>query len=122
MEAECQIEGENDFYPRPLRGGRHYSFNITAAEWVFLSTPSARRATDAVVPYRAFVHISIHALCEEGDLTTTPVHCRSLNFYPRPLRGGRLSASEKVKDKLQFLSTPSARRATTCRRNTRPRP
>ena len=68
MEAECQIEGENDFYPRPLRGGRHYSFNITAAEWVFLSTPSARRATDAVVPYRAFVHISIHALCEEGDL------------------------------------------------------
>ena len=116
MEAECQIEGENDFYPRPLRGGRHYSFNITAAEWVFLSTPSARRATDAVVPYRAFVHISIHALCEEGDFTTmcisgnpalisihalceegdeitTRLQGIMVYFYPRPLRGGRRTSS-----------------------------
>ena len=55
------------FYPRPPRGGRQIP-------------SSAPKATD---------WISIHALREEGDLTTTPEHSRSLNFYPRPPRGGR---------------------------------
>ena len=101
------------FYPRPLRGGRHYSFNITAAEWVFLSTPSARRATDAVVPYRAFVHISIHALCEEGDNPSRSCNLPTTNFYPRPLRGGRRQESPaQCRRSDPFLSTPSARRAT----------
>ncbi len=80
-----------NFYPRPLRGGRHH--------------PGAARGLPAV--------ISIHALCEEGDdychdmqsITTkflsTPsarratcssfmVFLTSCYFYPRPLRGGRL--------------------------------
>ena len=34
---------------------------------VFLSTPSARRATPALLRYVAFAGISIHALREEGD-------------------------------------------------------
>ena len=34
--------------------------------------------------------ISIHALREEGDFTTTPVCRPSWYFYPRPPRGGRL--------------------------------
>ena len=34
-----------DFYPRPLRGGRQVSKNLTAEVYTFLSTPSARRAT-----------------------------------------------------------------------------
>ena len=33
----------------------------------FLSTPSARRATDGVWDLNGNVWISIHALCEEGD-------------------------------------------------------
>ena len=33
----------------------------------FLSTPSARRATPALLRYVAFAGISIHALREEGD-------------------------------------------------------
>ena len=33
----------------------------------FLSTPSARRATYAGEKWVALEHISIHALCEEGD-------------------------------------------------------
>ena len=33
--------------------------------------------------------ISIHALCEEGDLWGTKRQATGDNFYPRPLRGGR---------------------------------
>ena len=56
----------------------------------FLSTPSARRATDFYYPVFANLGISIHALREEGDQNSTK----------RP-------ACSKT-----FLSTPSARRAT----------
>ena len=55
----------------------------------FLSTPSARRATDgAITGFDDFV-ISIHALREEGDATTAPLASPTANFYPRPPRGGR---------------------------------
>ena len=57
-----------DFYPRPLRGGRPFAEAILSES----------------------IRISIHALCEEGDL----------NFCPECGR------------QLKFLSTPSARRAT----------
>ena len=56
----------------------------------FLSTPSARRATDALPTLSTAWMISIHALREEGDLV-----CLSCPLYA-----------------LLFLSTPSARRAT----------
>ena len=57
----------------------------------FLSTPSARRATAAIMEYnKKLAAISIHALREEGDV---------------------LDAAEKS-GQTQFLSTPSARRAT----------
>ena len=40
-----------------------------AADWrIFLSTPSARRATNEAVLMDAVFIISIHALREEGDL------------------------------------------------------
>ena len=57
---------------------------------IFLSTPSARRATDFYYPVFANLGISIHALREEGDATT--------GWY--------------VWQSSTFLSTPSARRAT----------
>ena len=57
---------------------------------IFLSTPSARRAT---VPPRASFSSSFY-------------------FYPRPPRGGRLGYQEAWADYRIFLSTPSARRAT----------
>ena len=37
---------------------------------------------------------------------------RILHFYPRPLRGGRLAHRVRVTLSMEFLSTPSARRAT----------
>ena len=57
---------------------------------LFLSTPSARRATDQAIGAAKFLQISIHALREEGD---------SIHF--------KVSVSRSL-----FLSTPSARRAT----------
>ena len=56
---------------------------------IFLSTPSARRATDLVEAGRISQEISIHALCEEGDPCRTRCSRSSSYFYPRPLRGGR---------------------------------
>ena len=125
------------FYPRPPRGGRPFINNKLGCDVKFLSTPSARRATNPRMrlcrsagnfyprPPRGgrracmgrgffFVDISIHALREEGD--TRPcalVTDALLHFYPRPPRGGRLQAGVAglgVVD--EFLSTPSARRAT----------
>ena len=80
---------------------------------IFLSTPSARRATAGAKPQRSVNYISIHALREEGDMPSrsislndyiflsTPSARRATgadalvtalhnNFYPRPPRGGRL--------------------------------
>ena len=102
------------FYPRPPRGGRHFRRYRYGDPIGFLSTPSARRAT--IAPF------------------TIPV--LQIYFYPRPPRGGRLSHPSRflfyrfisihalreegdlivrlsVESSIIFLSTPSARRATT---------
>ena len=57
--------------------------------------------------------ISIHALREEGDLyTVLDILRHKLDFYPRPPRGGRQNRRQRYNLYGQFLSTPSARRAT----------
>ena len=81
------------FYPRPPRGGRHilryghrglHEFLSTPSARratedaeayrtrlsIFLSTPSARRATEGAVQHDRVILISIHALREEGDAAT----------------------------------------------------
>ena len=100
----------------------------------FLSTPSARRATSEFVLVFRWCTISIHALREEGDLNVRsclasafyfyprpPRGGRPANpcfswlrcyFYPRPPRGGRLDLVSAASQIFRFLSTPSARRAT----------
>ena len=55
------------FYPRPPRGGRPPAAWERAASSLFLSTPSARRATLIVEATKGKKTISIHALREEGD-------------------------------------------------------
>ena len=55
----------------------------------FLSTPSARRATAPVVTVSGVAVISIHALREEGDMPHAKESSVRLDFYPRPPRGGR---------------------------------
>ena len=78
------------FYPRPPRGGRRLSWLTGEPIKEFLSTPSARRATQGLYCQGHDRTISIHALREEGD--DAPRHYPSTTY--------------------QFLSTPSARRAT----------
>ena len=63
---DCQ-----NFYPRPLRGGRRHAVRCIKSEQKFLSTPSARRATEVVAAVAEEPVISIHALCEEGDVLNT---------------------------------------------------
>ena len=55
------------FYPRPPRGGRRILSEKTTETEKFLSTPSARRATDQQAGHGRRQMISIHALREEGD-------------------------------------------------------
>ena len=79
----------------------------------FLSTPSARRATSLMsAMIFTSIRISIHALREEGDASTTIGTTKFWNFYPRPPRGGRPAATTTPPWTRRFLSTPSARRAT----------
>ena len=56
---------------------------------LFLSTPSARRATGLGSLCCCGLPISIHALREEGDHKTIQYQPDRKNFYPRPPRGGR---------------------------------
>ena len=104
-------KGVSDFYPRPPRGGRPAQPPASLWSVVFLSTPSARRATRSG-PCKAHhgdisIHalreegddiskmkldelkISIHALREEGDGMAAFCTVRLPDFYPRPPRGGR---------------------------------
>ena len=127
-----------DFYPRPPRGGRRSRWRRSWWHQQFLSTPSARRATERPCASSRSCHISIHALREEGD---TECICRIHQmhqyfyprpprggrrgrcrframpypyFYPRPPRGGRPGRCKHSERSTGFLSTPSARRATRC--------
>ena len=108
------IAPRKNFYPRPPRGGRQ-------------KAPAQSGKSN---------RISIHALREEGDKAPARSPPQSANFYPRPPRGGRRSSAlifsspsmyisihalrEEGDGQVypahprcpQFLSTPSARRAT----------
>ena len=81
------------FYPRPPRGGRRGRYQVRQRHFEFLSTPSARRATDAMMNRMVSNFISIHALREEGDAISITGTCLADDFYPRPPRGGRRTAA-----------------------------
>ena len=60
---------------------------------LFLSTPSARRATPTDGREGVYRKISIHALREEGDFAAALMPATTKDFYPRPPRGGRPTAN-----------------------------
>ena len=88
MDSICRL-GQPDFYPRPPRGGRRRSISVRASSVVFLSTPSARRATVAVCRQLLIERF----LSTPSARRATADGARSIrsqqNFYPRPPRGGR---------------------------------
>ena len=59
------------FYPRPPRGGRPCRDQYDELQRLFLSTPSARRATVGWMKLPIRSQISIHALREEGDRSSS---------------------------------------------------
>ena len=80
---------------------------------LFLSTPSARRATDGHCAAIMMQLISIHALCEEGDGSATAEYQRQVDISIHALcEEGDLNFAHITNDDDLFLSTPSARRAT----------
>ncbi len=79
----------SNFYPRPPRGGRQDTEGRKQQMNIFLSTPSARRATRDACLHDRLHEISIHALREEGDRAGAQRRRPYSNFYPRPPRGGR---------------------------------
>ena len=95
-----------DFYPRPPRGGRPKAVVAAAGLLVFLSTPSARRATDYSDAGHADDSISIHALREEGDPPSASAPLPRFYFYPRPPRGGRRSGPSSGREKCNFYPRP----------------
>ena len=78
-----------DFYPRPPRGGRP-------------STPP---------PWSSVAHFYPRPP-RGGRLFFFSISVLHVDFYPRPPRGGRRAGQRQRAKKDEFLSTPSARRAT----------
>ena len=100
------------FYPRPPRGGRQLSTNLPSYQFM-ISIHALREEGDPCGQCVVVVGvISIHALREEGDCIMDRGKSWANNFYPRPPRGGRLCVNTIFGACAQFLSTPSARRAT----------
>ena len=79
----------------------------------FLSTPSARRATSDERILQQAEPISIHALREEGDAVPAVYgpDAGKISIHALREEGDRLVYDPELKT-TQFLSTPSARRAT----------
>ena len=126
-----------NFYPRPPRGGRRATeVWMFLAEGVFLSTPSARRATVLSDFCNQTIIISIHALREEGDssvlilrnnLSSISIHALReegdeadwynnravycISIHALREEGDRITIAHTAL-RILFLSTPSARRAT----------
>ena len=79
----------------------------------FLSTPSARRATSPPINWRVRIQISIHALREEGDPPGIELQAPRRGISIHALREeGDTGTKLTVQCLSEFLSTPSARRAT----------
>ena len=103
------------FYPRPPRGGRLKADDPEQRSGVFLSTPSARRATrDATTIANGMQNF--YPRPPRGGRRRRDAPCTAaLYFYPRPPRGGRHDVRQLNAVDFEFLSTPSARRATPVR-------
>ena len=123
------------FYPRPPRGGRPATARPPALSSYFYPRPPRGGRLHALTGLDLTGGISIHALREEGDgVAARPASVQG-HFYPRPPRGGRrggtlpgapsfaisihalreegdVRADQIRKATKEFLSTPSARRAT----------
>ena len=78
-----------NFYPRPPRGGRHPDgVGLLRGQNFYPRPPRGGRLFEVIL-MEAGHGISIHALREEGDPPGAPAAAWRAYFYPRPPRGGR---------------------------------
>ena len=101
------------FYPRPPGGGRQkilYHRQCTGSH--FYPRPPGGGRQQNGGNQNDKLHISIHALRVEGDISGAAVGSRRSNFYPRPPGGGRRCPKVPAHLRAAFLSTPSGWRAT----------
>ena len=117
MSGQGSFVPTDDFYPRPPRGGRR-GMADTEIHWaIFLSTPSARRATWSFrFLCRFFAHFYPRPPRGGRPSAQEDKKTWSAYFYPRPPRGGRPRFTRQEEPRDRFLSTPSARRATTAKK------
>ena len=80
----------SNFYPRPPRGGRLLESENSTTDVIFLSTPSARRATYASRRHRQHRANFYPGPPRGGRRAKSTAKSGPINFYPRPPRGGRL--------------------------------
>ena len=83
---------DDNFYPRPPRGGRHSPTTPTTKPRNFYPRPPRGGRLHDRRHTKEHFDISIHALREEGDPRILPRSQTVKYFYPRPPRGGRQSA------------------------------
>ena len=107
-------EIEDNFYPRPPRGGRRCSGQRTSSPIRYFYPRPPRGGRPAIYDgKKLFSAISIHALREEGDGAKFSLENTALFISIHALREeGDKPPARVVPRRGQFLSTPSARRAT----------
>ena len=105
---------EQDFYPRPPRGGRRPRRNSPPKPPYFYPRPPRGGRPGYLLGARVEMLISIHALREEGDEMAQRASARNLSISIHALREeGDVESHFRGQQVPVFLSTPSARRATT---------
>ena len=110
--AASGLPSQDDFYPRPPRGERQNTATDIISGEVFLSTPSARRATAMRRRVATASTISIHALREESDPKLVEIPDLLAVFLSTPSARRATIIVAVGAYRAVFLSTPSARRAT----------
>ena len=101
-----------DFYPRPPRGGRPQGAGGTASAGNFYPRPPRGGRRFSRQPSFRQRRISIHALREEGDNGFRKVLYWSKEFLSTPSARRATAGMIYPPYSAGFLSTPSARRAT----------
>ena len=105
--------GNTDFYPRPPRGGRPTRAAATGSTEP-ISIHALREEGDmySAADIITLYSISIHALREEGDATAKELDAGGEISIHALREEGDPGSFQTLKNGHQFLSTPSARRAT----------
>ena len=107
-----QTRWVKNFYPRPPRGGRRGVCRSPSGHGNFYPRPPRGGRLFGRLKQRRKKPISIHALREEGDRTGRADNRQEREFLSTPsARRATTSMAAAVRPR-SFLSTPSARRAT----------